>query len=149
MIMWPKPSNVKLLYRIYRHPIMLFFIDLGYILFFAGAFRLVKTAYEETSPRGVLNKFISANRMDFSWISFRLRPRLLSIVPTICVAAGFGVWLFYVQHTFDGAYCTGRPMGFYHRRFVRMQLYDLPKLMHWLTANIAVPHIHHLDSLNS
>jgi acyl-lipid omega-6 desaturase (Delta-12 desaturase) len=67
-------------------------------------------------------------------------------LPLMLVAGAAGVWLFYVQHQFEGGYWAE------HKRWDAgkaamngSSFYDLPRVLHWFTGNIGYHHIHHLD----
>jgi omega-6 fatty acid desaturase (delta-12 desaturase) len=66
-------------------------------------------------------------------------------LPTLLIAGAFGVWLFYIQHTFEGAYWV-RQQDWDHTQasVVGSSYYDLPRVLHWFTGNIGYHHIHHL-----
>jgi acyl-lipid omega-6 desaturase (Delta-12 desaturase) len=77
------------------------------------------------------------------WLGWRV---LLAVhLPIVAVAGALGVWLFYVQHTFEGGYWTRtaewdpRPAA-----IVGSSFYDLPPVLRWFTANIGYHHVHHL-----
>jgi omega-6 fatty acid desaturase (delta-12 desaturase) len=66
-------------------------------------------------------------------------------LPTLLIAGAFGVWLFYVQHTFEGAYWVRQQEWDYARASIGgSSYYDLPRVLHWFTGNIGYHHIHHL-----
>lgn len=66
-------------------------------------------------------------------------------LPVIVLAGAFGVWLFYVQHTFEGGYWTRATTWSAQRAALDgSSFYDLPPLLRWFTANIGYHHIHHL-----
>lgn len=66
-------------------------------------------------------------------------------LPVLVLAGALGVWLFYVQHTFAGAYWARQDSWDYERAaFVGSSYYDLPRVLHWFTGNIGYHHIHHL-----
>jgi omega-6 fatty acid desaturase (delta-12 desaturase) len=73
-------------------------------------------------------------------------PVLLSVqLPIVVLAGAIGVWLFYVQHTFEGGYWVRG--GSWDPRLAAMDgssFYDLPPVLRWFTANIGYHHIHHL-----
>lgn len=70
---------------------------------------------------------------------------LLVHLPVVLIAGAFGVWLFYVQHTFEHAYWSRRHGWDSHQAAVAgSSYYDLPPLVHWFTGNIGYHHIHHL-----
>jgi omega-6 fatty acid desaturase (delta-12 desaturase) len=70
---------------------------------------------------------------------------LLVHVPVLVVAGTSGVWLFYVQHTFEHAYWSRRKDWSYRRAAIAgSSHYDLPAVLHWFTGNIGYHHLHHL-----
>lgn len=72
---------------------------------------------------------------------------LLVHVPVVLIAGALGVWLFYVQHTFEDAYWTRKEDWDAHKAAIAgSSFYDLPRVMHWFTGNIGYHHIHHLAS---
>ena len=69
-------------------------------------------------------------------------------LPVMLIAGVLGVWLFYVQHTFAGAYWSRQKSWNYEEAAFRgSSFYDLPLLLHWFTGNIGYHHIHHLAPL--
>jgi omega-6 fatty acid desaturase (delta-12 desaturase) len=67
-------------------------------------------------------------------------------LPILAVASGVGVWLFYVQHNFEGTYWERHEEWDY--AMVGLQgssFYKLPRLLQWFTGNIGFHHIHHLS----
>jgi omega-6 fatty acid desaturase (delta-12 desaturase) len=70
---------------------------------------------------------------------------LLVHLPVLFVAGASGVWLFYVQHTFEHAYWSHRKGWNYRRAAIAgSSHYDLPAVLHWFTGNIGYHHLHHL-----
>ena len=66
---------------------------------------------------------------------------------TMLLAATIGVWLFYIQHQFEGA--SWDRNGGWSRDAAALagsSHYDLPPLLRWFTGNIGVHHVHHLSS---
>jgi omega-6 fatty acid desaturase (delta-12 desaturase) len=73
------------------------------------------------------------------------RTLLLVQGPLMAIAGAVGVWLFYVQHTFCGAYWSRRGSWNYGQAAIAgSSHYDLPRVLHWFTGNIGYHHIHHL-----
>ena len=71
---------------------------------------------------------------------------LLIQLPIMILAASIGVWLFYVQHNFDGTYWVRREnWDFVKAALDGSSFYKLPKLFQWFTGNIGFHHIHHLS----
>ncbi len=72
---------------------------------------------------------------------------LLVHLPIVLIAGAVGVWLFYVQHTFEHAYWTRNEQWDSSQAAVAgSSYYALPRVMHWFTGNIGYHHIHHLAS---
>lgn len=68
-------------------------------------------------------------------------------LPIVLLAGAVGVWLFYVQHTFEGAYWSRREDWDAGKAAVAgSSHFDLPRVLHWFTGNIGYHHIHHLAS---
>jgi acyl-lipid omega-6 desaturase (Delta-12 desaturase) len=74
------------------------------------------------------------------------RQMLLVQVPVMIVASIIGVWLFSIQHRFEGALWTRQSTwdattaSLDSASFLR-----LPKVLQWFTGNIGFHHIHHLN----
>lgn len=66
-------------------------------------------------------------------------------LPVVAIAGAFGVWLFYVQHTFEKSYWVRREEWNAHEAAVAgSSFYDLPPILRWVTCSIGYHHIHHL-----
>jgi omega-6 fatty acid desaturase (delta-12 desaturase) len=75
-----------------------------------------------------------------------LKTYLLLQLAVISVAGSAGVWLFYVQHQFEGVYWERRPeWDYYSAALQGSSFYKLPKLLQWFSGNIGFHHIHHLS----
>jgi omega-6 fatty acid desaturase (delta-12 desaturase) len=67
-------------------------------------------------------------------------------VTVLMIAGSVGVWLFYVQHQFEGAYWERRGQWDYVTAALHgSSYYRLPKVLQWFTGNIGFHHIHHLS----
>jgi omega-6 fatty acid desaturase (delta-12 desaturase) len=72
------------------------------------------------------------------------RTVLLVQLPTVLLAGALGVWLFYVQHTFEGSYRSRNETWDATRAALAgSSYYDLPRVAHWVTGYIGYHHIHH------
>jgi omega-6 fatty acid desaturase (delta-12 desaturase) len=70
---------------------------------------------------------------------------LLVHLPVLLIAGALGVWLFYVQHTFETTYWSRQQGWSSHQAAVAgSSYYDLPRVGHWFTGNIGYHHLHHL-----
>ncbi len=77
----------------------------------------------------------------FGWKAY-----LLIQVSVVAMAGTAGVWLFYVQHQFEGVYWERRDEWDYTEAALKgSSFYKLPKVLQWFSGNIGFHHIHHLS----
>jgi acyl-lipid omega-6 desaturase (Delta-12 desaturase) len=77
---------------------------------------------------------------------FGLKAYLLLQVLMVTVAGSVGIWLFYVQHQFEGAYWERSEDWDYSTAALKgSSFYKLPKVLQWFSGNIGFHHIHHLS----
>jgi acyl-lipid omega-6 desaturase (Delta-12 desaturase) len=78
----------------------------------------------------------------FGWV-----PVLLVQVPSAMLAGAAGVWLFYVQHQFEGVYWQRNDNWSYAESALRGSSHlKLPKVLQFFTGNIGLHHVHHLST---
>ena len=64
----------------------------------------------------------------------------------LAIAGSAGVWLFYVQHQFEGVYWKRRAEWDYTTAALKgSSFYKLPGILQWFSGNIGFHHIHHLS----
>ena len=138
----------KLKYRFYRHPLVLLGIGPIYLFVFQHRlpFGLMKSGVRPwlstmgTNASIALCALIAIGALgmaDFALVYF----------PTILIAASIGVWLFFVQHQFEFTSWDSNPRWNLLKAAMHgSSYYDLPPVLHWLTANIGIHHVHHLCS---
>jgi acyl-lipid omega-6 desaturase (Delta-12 desaturase) len=62
------------------------------------------------------------------------------------LAGAAGIWLFYVQHQFEGVYWQRHQSWSYPASALRGSSYlKLPKVLQFFTGNIGLHHVHHLS----
>lgn len=77
---------------------------------------------------------------------FGLKAYLLIQLIMVTVAGSAGVWLFYVQHQFEGVYWQRHEKWDYFTAALQgSSFYKLPKILQWFSGNIGFHHIHHLS----
>lgn len=75
-----------------------------------------------------------------------LRQMLLVQVPTMIVASIIGVWLFSIQHRFEGVlWVRQSAWNATEASLDSASFLRLPRLLQWFTGNIGFHHIHHLN----
>lgn len=135
-------------YRLYRNPILLFFIGPAFVFFLqnrvpAGFFRAGWRHWASTL--GTNASIAGALVLMSYWIG--LKPFLLVQGPIMLLSASVGGWLFYVQHQFENAYWSRTGAWSFRDAALRgSSHYDLPPILRWFTANIGMHHVHHLCS---
>ena len=78
---------------------------------------------------------------------FGLKNYLLIQLIITSLAGSSGVWLFYVQHQFEGAYWErGENWDYTRAALEGSSFYKLPKILQWFSGNIGFHHIHHLSA---
>ena len=139
------PWYKKVGYRILRNPLILFtvgsFIDFVVLQRFSTASAGPR---ERTSVwwTNVLLAAVVVSLMGLvGWQAF-----LLVEVPILLIATSAGVWLFYVQHNFEGTYWEHHDKWeFFKVGISGSSFYKLPGILNWFTGNIGYHHIHHLS----
>jgi omega-6 fatty acid desaturase (delta-12 desaturase) len=77
---------------------------------------------------------------------FGLKAYLVIQLTMATVAGTAGVWLFYVQHQFEGVYWQRHEKWDYLSAALHgSSFYKLPKILQWFSGNIGFHHIHHLS----
>ena len=71
----------------------------------------------------------------------------LVFLPVIWLAGMGGIWLFYVQHQFEGVYwARDDEWNYVASALLGASYYKLPRILQWFSGNIGFHHIHHLSS---
>jgi omega-6 fatty acid desaturase (delta-12 desaturase) len=136
--------RMRLAYRVYRIPLVLFVI--APVFLFVVAHRIPRKG-RSRERRSVwltnLTLLLIAILMSLL-IGFKTYAILQILV--VGMAASAGVWLFYVQHQYEGVYWQRHGEWSYAMAAVEgSSFYKLPKVLQWFTGNIGFHHIHHLS----
>lgn len=137
----------RLLYRLYRHPIILFGLGPGYLFLLQNRLPLgfmTTGKYWLSAMSTNAGIFIGLGTIMYFG---GLMPILLIFLPTTLLAATAGVWLFYVQHQFETTHWEGDEDWQMHEAALHgSSHYVMPSVLQWFTANIGIHHVHHLYS---
>lgn len=136
----------KLRYRLYRNPLV--FLVVGPLFFVLVinrfAFDHEKTSLKERINVHTTNAVVLCNLV-LLMLLIGPGPLLLIALPVLYVAAGAGIWLFYIQHQFEHTYWKKDAEWDYVTAAMQgSSFYRLPKLLQWITGSIGYHHIHHL-----
>lgn len=132
-------------YRLYRNPFII--LGFGAVFSFLLRFRLPARMSKRKARSSVLftNLFILILIM-VAARTIGLRTFILIQLPVIWFAGILGIWLFYVQHQFEGVYWARRREWDPLRAAMDgSSFYQLPSTLRWLTADIGYHHVHHLS----
>jgi omega-6 fatty acid desaturase (delta-12 desaturase) len=79
-------------------------------------------------------------------VTIGFKALVLVQLPVMIIGASVGVWMFYVQHQFEGVYWERHDRWDYATAALKgSSFYKLPKILQWFTGNIGFHHIHHLS----
>jgi omega-6 fatty acid desaturase (delta-12 desaturase) len=138
----------RLGYRLYRHPAVLFGVGPFFTFFLMQRLPvgLMKDGWKPWISTMGTTLAVAAMLALLIWI-FGPVPALLVTLPTMLIGATIGVWLFFVQHQFDGVAWARRQSWKREEAALNgSSHYDLPQPLRWFTANIGIHHVHHLNS---
>lgn len=141
-------SPRRLAYRLYRNPFVMFGLGPIWLFLFKQRlpFGMMRSGMEPWISTMATNLAITATAAGLIWL-VGLESFILVHLPIVILAASAGVWLFYVQHQFEGTHWSkGFDWQFQDAALNGSSYYDLPRTLQWLTGNIGIHHVHHLSS---
>lgn len=132
-------------YRLARNPLVLFVIAPLFLFLVLQRFPSKKANNRERRSVHWMNLALLAWAAGMSWV-FGVVPFLVLQLVILAVAGAAGVWLFYVQHQFEGVYwARGEDWDYVAAALQGSSFYKLPKVLQWFSGNIGYHHIHHLS----
>jgi omega-6 fatty acid desaturase (delta-12 desaturase) len=132
-------------YRLARNPLVLFVIAPLYVFVIHHRFAVAKAPKRERQSVAVTNLALLGITLVMS-LAIGLKAFLLIQLTVSAFAGALGLWLFYVQHQFEGAYWARAESWNYTAAALEgSSFYKLPKVLQWFTGNIGFHHIHHLS----
>jgi omega-6 fatty acid desaturase (delta-12 desaturase) len=133
-------------YKLVRNPIILFLIAPIFLFAVKHRFCLSKGASKRERQSvywtnlGILLIAIIMSLI-FGWKQY-----LLIQLGITAISSSLGVWLFYVQHQFEGVYWKrNKKWDYLTASLEGSSFYKLPKILQWFSGNIGFHHIHHLS----
>ncbi|MFB5283163.1 fatty acid desaturase [Peribacillus sp. Hz7] len=139
------PLKLRLAYRFYRNPFVMFGLGPIYVFALKNRFNRKGARKKERMNTYLTNILIVALIgvlcMAIGWQSFLLVQGSIFLL-----SGSIGIWLFYVQHTFEDSYFEEDKDWEYVKAAVEgSSFYKLPKIIQFLTGNIGFHHVHHLS----
>jgi omega-6 fatty acid desaturase (delta-12 desaturase) len=136
----------RMKYRLYRNPLGMFL--LGPLLITLVNNRVVAKKDGRADRRSVVGTnvalaiVIAGMMFLIGWQAF-----LFIVLGSLFLAHVAGVWLFYVQHQFEGVYWErSSRWDFVTAALKGGSFYNLPGILRWFSGNIGYHHLHHLNS---
>jgi acyl-lipid omega-6 desaturase (Delta-12 desaturase) len=135
----------RLSYRLARNPIVLFVIAPLYVFVVHQRFATsTAPARERQSVRRTNWALLGIALVMSAMIG--LKAFLLIQLTVSAIAGALGLWLFYVQHQFEGAFwARSKDWNYTAAALQGSSFYKLPRILQWFTGNIGFHHIHHLS----
>lgn len=138
----------RLMYRLYRHPVVLFVLGPSYLFILQNRLPLglMNSGWRYWTSAMGTNAMIGIALGLIIWLG-GLWPVLVIFLPTSVIAATIGVWLFYVQHQFEQTHWSkAQDWQLHDAALEGSSHYVLPQPLRWMSGNIGIHHVHHLYS---
>lgn len=137
--------RIRLVYRLYRNPVVL--IGLGALFNFLLHNRIPSPRVKHKERMGLLLTNLLIVIMILGAARFMgWQTYVLIQLPVLWLAGAMGIWLFYVQHQFEGGYWARKDKWEPFRAAMEgSSYYKLPSVLRWFSGNIGYHHIHHMN----
>jgi len=142
------PPLRRLGYRLYRNPLVMFGLGPAFVFFLQQRLPLglMRGGWRPWVSTMGTTAAVAAGLTALVWL-FGAAPVLVINAVTMLIAATIGVWLFFVQHQYEGvAWARNDTWRAQEYALRGSSHYDLPPVLRWFTANIGIHHVHHLSS---
>ena len=137
---WKKPG-----YRVMRNPFALFIVAPIFVFVIGERISPARGKREIASvwwTNLTLAAIVLVMGFTFGWKNYLITQLLVAFFGTSAV-----VWLFYVQHNFEGVYWERhRQWNYFKASLEGSSFYKLPALLQWFTGNIGF-HLYHIQPL--
>jgi omega-6 fatty acid desaturase (delta-12 desaturase) len=135
----------RLAYRLARNPIVLFIIAPFFVFVIGQRFPSADAPKRERNSVAWTNLALLTVAGALSFV-FGIWQYALIQATVTTIAGAVGIWLFYVQHQFDGVYWErGAKWDYTTAAIQGSSFYKLPRILQWFSGNIGFHHIHHLS----
>ena len=135
----------RLSYRLTRNPVVLFVVAPLFLFLVKERFPTAGAGRRERHSVWWTNLAILGLAAGLVW-GFGLEAYLFIQLTVMAIAGTAGVWLFYVQHQFEGVYWERAEEWDYTTAALKgSSFYKLPGVLQWFSGNIGYHHIHHLS----
>ena len=135
----------KLGFRLYRNPVVMFGLAPFYMFFIHHRFAQPRHGWRRQWEVQRANLGLVGIACFATWL-IGFGPYILIQLPVMMFAGSFGIWLFYVQHQFEGVYWERSGEWDYVDTALKgSSFYRLPRILQFFSGNIGFHHVHHLS----
>jgi omega-6 fatty acid desaturase (delta-12 desaturase) len=139
------PPRKRLVYRVMRNPFVMFTIGSLGVFLIGNRFPIGASGKRERYSVYWTNLALLAIVFVMS-ATIGFKAYLLVQLPVLILGTSIGVWLFYIQHQFEGVYWERHDRwDFLSAALSGSSYYKLPGILQWFTGNIGFHHIHHIS----
>jgi acyl-lipid omega-6 desaturase (Delta-12 desaturase) len=132
-------------YRLARNPFILFFVVPFFIFIVSQRMHSGIAPPRERRSVHLTNLAILLAALALSTL-IGLKAFVVIQLTVSTIAGAAGIWLFYVQHQFQGAYWQRNSQWNYTAAALKgSSFYKLPRILQWFSGNIGFHHVHHLS----
>ena len=135
----------RLVYRVTRHPLALFTVGPLGLFIINNRFSTRTSGKRERYSVYWTNLALLVIVLLIS-VTIGLKAFFLVLLPVMILGTTAGIWLFYVQHQFQGVYWERHERWDYLSAALKgSSYYKLPRILQWFSGNIGFHHIHHVS----
>jgi omega-6 fatty acid desaturase (delta-12 desaturase) len=139
------PGWKKFGYRIMRNPLIMFSVGSIGVFLIGHRFSSQEANRQERFSVYWTNLAL-VGIIVFMSITIGIKAYLLVQLPILILGTSVGVWLFYVQHNFEGVYWERHERwDFVAASLQGSSFYKLPRILKWFTGSIGYHHVHHIS----
>ena len=141
---WAASRRMRLAYRLYRNPFVFLGMGPEYSFLITQRFLHEWEGKNERSSAAVANLTILVIILAVT-LTIGLKTYLLIQLPIILIGGAIGVWLFYIQHQFEGVYWSRHETWDPVKAALKgSSYYKLPRVLQWFSGNIGLHPVRHI-----
>ncbi len=135
----------RFMYRIVRNPIAMLLVGTP-IIFLIDQRYFHKLDRKRERWSVIVTDIAILAMILVAGVTIGIRTYVVIQLPTMLIAGAAGLWLFYVQHQFEGVYWARHEVWDPMKAALEgSSFYKLPKLLQWFTGSIGFHHVHHVQ----
>lgn len=136
----------KVAYALFRFPFIMFGIGPLFMFLISHRMPLPRFSQRETMSVVWNNLGLVVYLTALSLLFGSFWNVVIVYLPVLWIAGMVGIWLFYIQHQFEGVYWSrDQEWDYVSSALKGASYYQLPPLLQFFTGNIGFHHIHHLS----